>query len=170
MGSKGFTLAELQVVAVAFLIAIIAIAMGARVLGEMAELEQTSSTDTTGVTNESLNFAANYTWYNLGHRPIVGLSSVKNTTDSISTSFFSTRNDVGGNAQIRMINDGTLVAGIYNVSYTYGSERFYNITFKGLEALRTFSDWLPIVAIAVIASVVIGVVIVYFGRYSQRGV
>lgn len=44
----------------------------------------------------------------------------------------------------------------------------YNVTEKGLESLETFGDWLPIVAIAVIAAVVIGIVIIYFGRYRAR--
>lgn len=38
----------------------------------------------------------------------------------------------------------------------------YNTTIKGLEALNTFADWLPTLALIVIAAVVIGIIVRYF--------
>jgi hypothetical protein len=37
----------------------------------------------------------------------------------------------------------------------------YNATGSGLESLGTFSGWLPTVALIIIASVIIGIIVVY---------
>ena len=38
----------------------------------------------------------------------------------------------------------------------------YNATGKGLEALVTFADWLPTLALIVVAAVIIGIIVRYF--------
>jgi len=38
----------------------------------------------------------------------------------------------------------------------------YNATEKGLEAMTTFADWLPTLALIVIAAVIIGIIVRYF--------
>jgi hypothetical protein len=42
----------------------------------------------------------------------------------------------------------------------------YNITGKGLTGLGTFGDWLPLIALVVVASIVIGVIVGYLGKSS----
>jgi len=42
----------------------------------------------------------------------------------------------------------------------------YNVTTKGLEAMAELGDWLPTIALIVAAVIVIGVIVVYFGRLS----
>ena len=44
----------------------------------------------------------------------------------------------------------------------------YNVTGEGLESMETFGDWLPTLALVVIAAVIIGVLVFYLGR-SARG-
>lgn len=39
-----------------------------------------------------------------------------------------------------------------------------NITTSGLDALAEFADWLPTLAIVVVAGVIIGIVVMYLGR------
>ena len=38
----------------------------------------------------------------------------------------------------------------------------YNASDKGLEALTTFADWLPTLALIVVAAVIIGIIVRYF--------
>ena len=42
----------------------------------------------------------------------------------------------------------------------------YNITGKGLTGLVTFGDWIPLIALVVVASIVIGVIVTYMSRAS----
>ena len=42
----------------------------------------------------------------------------------------------------------------------------YNITGKGLTGLGTFGDWIPLIALVVVASIVIGVIVNYMGKTS----
>jgi len=42
------------------------------------------------------------------------------------------------------------------------NETAYNTTISGLDALQTFADWLPTLALIVVAAVVIGVIVRYF--------
>jgi len=41
-----------------------------------------------------------------------------------------------------------------------------NISTSGLNALATFAEWLPTIALVVVAGVIIGVVVMYLGRKS----
>lgn len=41
-----------------------------------------------------------------------------------------------------------------------------NVTTSGLSALGTFGDWLPTLALVVIAAIIIGVVVMYLGRQT----
>jgi hypothetical protein len=49
-----------------------------------------------------------------------------------------------------------------NQTYTYA----YNISTQGLTGLSGFGSWLPIIAIAVIATVIIGIIMKGFGGIS----
>lgn len=40
----------------------------------------------------------------------------------------------------------------------------YNVTGKGLEGMSTFGNWIPLIALIVVASIVIGVIVTYLGR------
>lgn len=177
MKSKGFTLAQFQTIALGFVLTAVVVSMGAYILNEMATTEQDNPSSTTAITNESLNFAVNNTWYTLGHRPMATLTAVYNDsahTATYDSSLFNTQHSTSGAAQIRMLANSSLgvapnvTVGTRYVAYTYGSERYYNLTHKGLESLETFGDWLPLVAIAVVAAICIGVIIVYFQRKGYR--
>jgi len=43
-------------------------------------------------------------------------------------------------------------------------ETDYNVTGEGLEALETFGEWLPTIALVVVIAVIIGIIIVYLAR------
>ena len=43
----------------------------------------------------------------------------------------------------------------------------HNITIKGLDALAKIGEWLPTLALVVIAAIVIGIVVTYLGRTSE---
>ena len=38
----------------------------------------------------------------------------------------------------------------------------YNASAKGLESLNTFADWLPTLALIVVAAVILGLIVIYF--------
>ncbi len=42
------------------------------------------------------------------------------------------------------------------------NETAYNTTISGLDALQTFADWLPTLALIVVAAVIIGIIVRYF--------
>lgn len=44
----------------------------------------------------------------------------------------------------------------------------YNVSTQGLEAMESFGNWLPIIAIVVAAVVVIGLLVVYLGGLGGR--
>lgn len=44
-----------------------------------------------------------------------------------------------------------------------------NVTISGLDALSTFGDWLPTLALVVVAAIIIGVVVMYLGRQTGKG-
>ena len=43
----------------------------------------------------------------------------------------------------------------------------YNITGKGLEGLTTFGNWIPLIALVIVAAIVIGVIVRYLGNADQ---
>lgn len=43
----------------------------------------------------------------------------------------------------------------------------YNISTAGLDSLQTFADWLPTIALVVVAAIIIGIIIVYLARRFQ---
>ena len=43
----------------------------------------------------------------------------------------------------------------------------YNVTNEGLESMQTFGEWLPTLALVVIAAVIIGVLVFYLGRAGR---
>lgn len=44
----------------------------------------------------------------------------------------------------------------------------YNVTGQGLESMETFGDWLPTLALVVIAAIIIGVLVYYLGRAGGK--
>ena len=48
---------------------------------------------------------------------------------------------------------------------TYGTSSLpYNISGQGLTGLTTFGNWLPLIALVIVASIVIGVIVKYMGQ------
>jgi len=45
----------------------------------------------------------------------------------------------------------------------------FNITDKGLDASLQLGNWLPTIALIVAAAIIIGILVVYLGRYQSRG-
>jgi len=46
--------------------------------------------------------------------------------------------------------------------YNYDNSTAYNATEKGLEGLAEFADWLPTLALIVVAAIIIGIIVRYF--------
>ena len=82
--------------------------------------------------------------------------------------------DIGGTYVANTVFDNstpqTLRSGcctsFYNTSYcdAYSTTSSYNITDSGIEGTTTLADWLPLIALVVAASIVIGVIVGYMGR------
>ena len=45
----------------------------------------------------------------------------------------------------------------------------YNVTGKGLEGMETFGNWIPLIALIVVAAVVIGIIVRYLGGAAGGG-
>jgi|SRR3972149_6681668 len=62
-----------------------------------------------------------------------------------------------------IISFGADILGDIRTDQTAGSYEA-NVSTKGLEALKKFGDWLPTIALVVVAAIIIGIIMMYLGR------
>ena len=62
-----------------------------------------------------------------------------------------------------VVSMGATILGDLQAEQTADSYE-YNVTGEGLEAMETFGQWLPTLALVVIAAIIIGVLVYYLGR------
>jgi hypothetical protein len=160
---KGLTLQEFSAMALSFVIVAVIISVSGTILTQMKVTEY----NTTAVTNESHNFAANYTAYASDNSPILSISDMYDDASHTNTyaSTFYGFNSTG----VYVLTNGTggypnMTTGTHYFDYTYTNQYTLtaNLTSQGLSGITTMSQWLPTIAVIVAAAVVIGVIVNYF--------
>ena len=125
----------------------------------------TTSYGTTAVVNESVTFTANNTYYDLLYKA-ASITEVANDSFTFGPTdgHYATR-DYEYITQIAIYTNasgGPLAATAYNVSYNSYQSDAHFATMNATKSVRTFAQWLPIIAIMIAASVVIAVLGVWF--------
>jgi len=106
--------------------------------------------------NESLTFT-NDTWTSLKHKAS-SVSSVANATNEFPSANVTTR-DVGEGTQIKLVENQAVLLSewdVWNVSYYAYNTSTSNVTSATSESMQTFTEWLPIIAVVIAASITIG--------------
>lgn len=133
-----------------------------------SEVSTTISSPET-VTNESVAFTANDTWAGLSFSPD-SITSVQNTTDLIAAGAeqytYRTNNGVG---QVKLTVNATwnytlTEAVTWNVTYQAWKDTEYFALQNATVGMGNLASWLPIMAVIIAAGMVIGVLVLHFGR------
>ena len=156
-----FTISSLGTVAIALLIAAVVLGLGATILSEVQDV-QTDSVGT--ITEEVITWPGNNTYVYLAEtRVIAGSETVYNYTDTMTSGVDYILNG----SRIKFINDSgdTWNTSYINITYNYNyGSHAYNSSIEGLSGVSTMSEFVPTVAIVAVAAVVIGLILVMFGR------
>lgn len=169
-GKRGYTIGQLFTVAVIFLVVVIVVSVVTQVLGKFQEqieeddLVATAYQHPTSLSdNETIVIAAAGTMYSLSYIDIIdGSELVSNATNG---TFLVKDVQYGIDYAGGTVNSSEV--GEINVSYQYSvytPEEPRNITVKGMESMDEFGNWLPTIAIVIIAAVIIGIIFQYFRR------
>jgi len=150
-------LGQLQQYVLIFIIAVVIIGIGGTIL---VEIQETQYFDVS-VSNETVNFVSNDTYYQVANANVQTFTSVQNATYVIPTTNWA---GVAANRSIKIMVNASMATGNYLVSYGYENRGTVasNATSSGLEGIETFGDWLPTIAVIIAAAVVIGIIVNYF--------
>lgn len=154
-------LKDIATVVVACVIATVALGIGQDILDT---IKTDDRVDSVTVTNESINFVANNTYYAFDYSPMSSFTALyadAANTNAYDTTLYSY--ETGTGARIRIYTNGTggypnMTTGIAYATYT-SRELQYNITESTQGALENFGDWLPTILLVVASSIVLGLVI-----------
>lgn len=164
LNKKGFGINELTALGIIFVTVAILLTFGARILQDM---QTTQDTETGAKTQE--RFVANQAAYvALSSHPIIeGSEIVRNRTLGGTGSHLNRTTDYqmdypGGRILCNSTDLCAPGATDMNITYTYSYyTAAYNVSGAGLESLAVFGEWLPTLALIVVASVIIGIIIVF---------
>ena len=168
-------ISDLGSFAIAILIGAIVLGLGGTIL-EKIKTTQTDASSTLAL-NESLTWAGNNTAISFGQERVQTntvklynngtlLNQGRNYTFSGNsiviineTLLFNGSNDTGAH------KPNLLITTAFNTSYSYnrGSSAL-NTTNFGLTGMSTMAEFIPTIAIVAVAAIVIGVILVFFGR------
>lgn len=171
---KGYTLKDLAPIVIMLVIASIVTSVGTEVVSNVRDVEEDMSSNIVTVSNESINFAANNTWYGLVELYYRSLTSVMNASHDINTANFTAEKTGYNMGRIKLVSttgagNANISTGTYYVTYTHeAGTHAWNISSQGLESLETIGDWIPTVALVIAAVIVIGVIVLYFGKLGAK--
>jgi len=164
-------LQDLGSVAILLVVSGVVLSIGSQIVGE---IKTSDSMTTISTTNESVNFAANDTYYTLSNQPLKSVDAIYNDTGhtyTYPTSYYTAR--TGNDGAVKIYTNGTaegdynITTGTHYVDYT-SYDVAYNISENTQEGLDDLGGWMPTIALVVAATIVIGIIIHQFG--SKRTV
>lgn len=170
-----FTISAVGTIAISFLVAFVILGLGATILEKM----KTTQTDlTAGEVNKSLTWTGNNTAISLAARlnagsvilynnaSIVNIGSGTLANYSISGNIITLHN--ASNDGPSGDNNASWVVTDINASFTQqiGSDA-RNISDFGIVGILTIAEFGPTIAIVAIAAIVIGIILVMFGRKRE---
>lgn len=158
---EGFDIKTLAGLGIAFVIIAIILSFGSTILSETKDAVRDKSTADTEITINASQAVTQNAVYTLekfeNYCSISNFVAVNNTFKVMSASNYS----ISGCSLTWL---GSTEAKV-NLSYktTYYSGTAVNATVDGLEGLEEFSSWLPTLALIIVAAVIIGIIVAYFG-------
>jgi hypothetical protein len=178
MNKRGISINELGPIAVLFIVAIVVLVIGANVLSSFSDNYATSTDVTTEkVTNDTTIAVINGSWSYLGHVNLVAGSEViyNDTEATKQENQFNVTDDyninyVDGTIYINDTTNQHNSQTFSNVSYHWTdrqSSYAYNNTQAGLSSIQILGNWLPTLAIVIVASIIIGTIMIYLYRRNQ---
>ena len=163
---QAMNLANIGAIALALVLSVIVLGMGATILTKIQDA-QTDTSSTLG-DNESITWPGNNTAYGLvENRLIVGTETLWNATDKMVRDTHYTL--VGNTLTFTNTSDDNVwVTDTLNITYSYkiGSEA-YNSSDSGLTGVVTLAEFVPTIAIIAAAAIVIGILLLFFGRKKE---
>lgn len=170
------TIASLGTIALTIVLAVVILGLGGTILEKVQDTQEDASGD---YGNQSFSWAGNDTataftasrvntgsvvvWHNV---TLMGL----NINYSVNESGVAILNQTAAaSAGVFDSADITADGDFYNMSFSYwigGYAR--NTTEYGLSGITTFSEFVPTISIVAAAAIVIGVVLVFFGRRKEE--
>lgn len=168
LGRKGLGMNDLSVIGTTFIVVGILLGVGVYINGQLGETMATTST----VTNETVNFAANATWYNLVY-PARSISVVSNGTHPVGSGNYTLRTSgTTSQANLTLVIPGAIqsyYAGNYNVTYTIYNGTQYLVAQNATDSIAKLSSWLPIIAIVFAAGIILGLLALAFMPRNMAG-
>ena len=178
IGNRGYSVADIAPIAVAFVIIGIVVSMGALIMTNMIS---SSYTDTAIVNETHASGGSLPETVTVSH--IDG--GLKSGTDTIYVHDADTSSDYlltrGTNYTVISYDTGQFnitscpyinsTSDQYKISYTYQANTTATSTLNtSISALKDFSSWFSILVIIIIAAIIIGIVMKYFGGFERRPV
>ena len=165
-GQGQLRIASLGVIAITLVVAAVILGMGGTILEKIQGIQTDSSA--TIPNNESLTWTGNNTAIGLAEgRIISGTEQVWNASDLMTAGvdYFM------GDGTITFTNDTDAVDWLtdklnISYSYNYGSEA-YNSSNYGMTGVATMAEFIPTIAIVAVAAIIIGILMVFFGRKKE---
>ncbi len=165
-------------VAIALLIAAVILGLGATILDK---IKDTQSDDTASHANETLTWAGNNTAIVLAANRIIestiilyNNASKVNKGSGVAANYSTTSNSItilNSSSGPYGTNSGDWITSDLNASYRYkfGSSA-RNASDFGKVGVVTMSEFIPTIAIVAMAAIVIGIILVFFGRRKDEEV
>jgi len=153
--------------AMAVLIGAVILGLGGTILDKIKTTQ--SDNQATTANNESLTWAGNNTAISLTQQEniVADSETVYNATDKFSTSEYVFN---ATSATIIFFNqtNGTWLTDSLNITYKYriGSAAL-NTSISGLSGVNQMASFIPTIAIVAIAGLVIGILLLFFGRRKE---
>ena len=167
-GQQALNIRSLGAIAITIVIAAVILGLGGTILSKIQDTQ----------TDLSAAIPNNESWTWPGNNTEQGFIQQRVQTDSVivwgnTTLLILNQNYTVSNSGVSIINltPGTTGMGadlqlvIFNMtySYNYGSEAFNSSGF-GLTGVNTVAEFIPTIAIVAAAAIVIGILLVFFGR------
>jgi len=165
----GLSIGDIGPIALTLGIAVIVISVVSLVLGNMVP----QTYDALSVTNETFNATSDpytYTVNEAGDTTFVELTDVTCYSDAGSTALADSACNVtdAGAGDVKLST--TVDSGDEAVDYDYDEETTAtSITDKGLTAMETFGDWFNIITIVAVASIILGLVMLFRSSTNRGG-
>lgn len=169
-GQQSFTIASIGQIAIALLVVAIIIGLSTTI---MEKIKKTADDNSGNTGNITLTWAGNNTAIGFSGERLTGGASVFNGTGDA--------NDIPNTRWVIVPANGTIIfhndsesnltwdtsALVVNADTLIGSAAF-NISGFGIEGQSTLAEFIPTIAIIAIAAVVIGILLIMFGRLPGR--
>ena len=170
-GQQALTITSIGVIAITLVVAVVILGLGGTIL-EKIQGTQTDNSNTIP-DNESWTWPGNNTLQAFEQDRVIQSSVVVWGNTTLLTLNTNYTVDVSG-VYIINLSDGSagsyeLELLIYNMTYdyNYGSEA-YNSSNYGMTGVATFSEFIPTIAIVAMAAIIIGIVMIMFGRRREE--